>query len=127
MGDGETLRLRDRLAAKVVARASIAHPEAIVYVVAGDFHVCRNHLPRAVELELEREGLRRQSLILHQNIDSFYWDLASEQKEHRARFLEMCRDEYCVMNSTPLVKYQSYLHWQLGQEEFHEMGITGEV
>jgi hypothetical protein len=137
-GEDGALRLRDRLAARVIARAAFAHPGALVYVVAGDFHVCRSHLPLAVERELAggasgagrsaagSRGRRRRpqrAVIVHQNIDSFYWDLARRHEEHRARFLEMGPDEYCIMSSNPIVKYQSYLHWQLGEEELHEDGI----
>jgi uncharacterized iron-regulated protein len=117
---GPTLRWRAKRAAEVVARAALAHPESLVYVIAGDFHVCRSHLPAAVERRLAAEGTRRQQVLIHQNIDDFYWDLARRRLEHRAQVLEIGPDEFCLMNSTPLVKYQSYLHWEQGQEEILE-------
>lgn len=118
-GEGN-IRRRDERAAEVIARAAIAHPGSIVYTLAGDFHMCREHLPKHVERELLQEGVKRRSVIVHQNVDSFYWQLAQHHKEHRSPILELGRDEFCVMNSTPLVKYQSYLHWGLDQQELDD-------
>jgi hypothetical protein len=116
------IRLRDDLSADVIALARLAHPGSIVYTIAGDFRVCREHLPRAVEARLAREGARFQSVLLHQNVDSFYWGLARRRREGGWPVLELKRDEYCILSSNPLSKYQSYLHWELGQVELPSAG-----
>jgi hypothetical protein len=118
-GEGNIHR-RDERAAEVIARASIAHPGSIVYTLGGDFHMCREHLPKHVEHELRQEGVKRRSAIVHQNVDRFYWQLAQHHKEHGSPILDLGQDEFCVMNSTPLVKYQSYLHWGLDQQELDD-------
>jgi hypothetical protein len=87
----------------VVARAAISHPEAVIYVIAGDFRVCRSHLPRAVAARLRAHGITGRTAIVHQNLDDFYWTLAAERRERRPATLDLGNGEYCAMNSTPLV------------------------
>ncbi len=128
-GGDENIRSRDERAAEVIARAAASHPDALVYVIAGDFRVCRLHLPRAVEARFEREGLSGRSAIVHQNVDCLYWGLAGGREAREPAILDLGRGELCIMSSTPLVKYQSYLHWQLEQEELPCAGFgagTGE-
>lgn len=115
-----TLQFRDGLAAQVIVNAARGHPRALVYAIAGDFHIGRTHLPRRVREFLKDEACGRRLVVLHQNVDAFYWDLARRRLEHQAEVLEVAPDEFCLMNSTPVAKYQSYFHWELGQDELLE-------
>jgi hypothetical protein len=114
--EGERLRQRDAIAAEVIVRAAVAHPEALVIAISGDFHLSRAHLPAAVERQLCAERLARRLVVVHQNADAFYWELAARGLEREVDVVEVGPDEFCLMNTTPVAKYQSYFHWETGAE-----------
>ncbi|MEZ6183788.1 MAG: ChaN family lipoprotein [Planctomycetota bacterium] len=102
---------RDFRAARVVVDAARAQPDALIVVFHGDFHVARDHLPLLVDslLEQERLGARRR-LIVHQNAEEIYWQLARKGLED-TNVVRLAADAYCVFNATPLEKLHSYLNW----------------
>lgn len=102
---------RDRFAARIIARLTVERPDAIVFVVFGELHLSEGHLPARVEEQLARHGVRRRRTVIHQNSTALYWKLTARGLEHRADVLELKRGVYCVMNTAPWVKLQSYLHW----------------
>ncbi|MBI4601865.1 MAG: ChaN family lipoprotein [Planctomycetes bacterium] len=112
-----SLREADAFAAEVIARASIAHPGALVYAIAGEHRVAPRHLPAAALARLRREGVERTAAVVHQNVDSIYFQLAREGLERGPSAAEVAPGEHCVLSSTPLEKYHSFLRWELGQEE----------
>jgi len=109
--DRRNLLARDRHAAALVARLSEAHPKALFIVFYGDFHIARPHIPRYVEQRLARGKLRRRSLICHQNAEPIYWRLLAKQKIHTTDVVRIDADSYCVMNTPPWLKYDSYINW----------------
>jgi len=105
-----SLQIRDAYSAQVIGQALVRHPGALVYVVDGDYHISPNHLPREVETRLEPLGVRPQRTIIYQNAENLYWKLAGERKEE-ADVLQIAPDSFCLMNTVPATKLQSYLDW----------------
>jgi hypothetical protein len=105
-----SLQIRDAFSAQVIGQALIRHPGALVYVVDGDYHISPNHLPREVETRLQPLGITPQRTIIYQNAENLYWKLAEERKEE-ADVLQIAADSFCLMNTVPATKLQSYLDW----------------
>ncbi len=101
---------RDIYSAQVIGQALIRHRGALVYVVDGDYHISPNHLPREVESRLKPLGLNPTRTIIYQNAENLYWKLAEERKEE-ADILQIQVDAFCLMNTVPATKLQSYLDW----------------
>ena len=105
-----SLQIRDAFSAQVIGQALIRHPGALIYVVDGDYHVSPNHLPREVETRLALFGITPQRTIVYQNSENLYWKLAEAHKEE-ADVLQIAPDSFCLMNTVPATKLQSYLDW----------------
>lgn len=113
----DKLRARDRVSSEIIARESVQNPDAKVFVIDGDWHVASEHLPEDVESALERFLAKREWLTVFQNSDEIYWELADKGIEHKVDVVKIHDRAFCVMNSPPLVKLQSFLNWQADQEE----------
>ncbi|MBX3474815.1 MAG: ChaN family lipoprotein [Planctomycetes bacterium] len=106
------LHWRDEYAADLVAAATQLYPERLVAVVYGDLHMARAHLPGAVDRRLGEFGVKRRALRVYQNSETVHWLLVERGQETVVDYVKLQRDVYCVMNATPLVKFQSFLNWQ---------------
>lgn len=101
---------RDIYSAQIIGQAIIRRPGALVYVVDGDYHISPNHLPKEVETRLAPLGISPHRTIVYQNAENLYWKLAQERKEE-ADVLQIGPDSFCLMNTVPATKLQSYLDW----------------
>jgi hypothetical protein len=110
--DMRSIGRRDLGVARRVARIIERNPGQTLVVLFGESHLASNHLPGRVRAILRRKQLAPTELTILQNVDALYWKLEeSGLGETRAvRVRENC---YCVFNSTPIEKYESfrqYLH-----------------
>ncbi len=115
-GGAHTLEERDNIAAEIVAREALARPEAMIIVFDGDLHMAGPHLPAKIKEQLRRYGAKRKTLKIFQNNENLYWRLAESHNE-QVDVVRLRRDAFCVMNTTPLVKHQSYFNWENNREE----------
>ncbi len=106
----DSLRERDRYSARIIAKALIRYPGALVYVVDGDFHIAPGHLPKEVDSLLKLMDVPYRHLLVYQNVENLYWKLCREGREE-ADVLKIDDRSYCVMNTMPANKVQSYLNW----------------
>lgn len=109
-GNKNSLALRDIYSAKVIGKLLIRNPEALIYVVDGDYHVSPNHLPYQVEKPLKLFDIEVKRTIIYQNPANLYWQLADKNREEN-NVLHISSDSFCIMNTTPANKLQSYLNW----------------
>ena len=112
----KSLIRRDIYSAQIIGQALIRNPGALIYVVDGDYHVSPNHLPREVSNRLSPLGINPESTIIYQNSETLYWALAEERKEE-AEVLQVTTESFCLMNTVPATKLQSYLDWLEYAEE----------
>jgi hypothetical protein len=105
-----SLKTRDIYSAQIIGQALIRHPGSLVYVVDGDYHISPNHLPKEVDERLSPLGVTPQRTIVYQNAETLYWKLAAEHREE-AEVLQIGTDSFCLMNTVPATKLQSYLDW----------------
>lgn len=114
-----SLTARDVYSAKIIGKILIRNPDALVYVVDGDYHVSPNHLPFQVESRLKVFDMEVKRTIIYQNDANLYWHLAHDNKEE-SDVLEITPDSFCILNTTPANKLQSYLNWlEFSEEAYH--------
>ena len=104
------LRKRDQYSARIIAKTLIKNPGKLIYIVDGDYHIAPNHLPKNVEKLLKLLDEPVKTLIIFQNADNLYWKLCKENLEE-SDVLKINDNQYCVMNTMPANKIQSYLNW----------------
>ena len=114
---GSSLAARDGYAARRIARSFKKHPEHLHVVFVGELHVAPQHLPAAVERELHASGIAPRKVILYQNSEEIYWQLEQRGIEHETELVRIDRDQYCSMNTPPIVCQQSFLNWLDSEEE----------
>lgn len=116
--DRESLEARDAHAAELTAAFTEADPKTKLFVLYGDLHLARGHIPKFLKAELKRRNLKRRLLTVFQNSESLYWRLAEQRMAHTVDVLALGRGRYCIMNAAPWVKLQSYLEWAEASELF---------
>jgi len=100
---------RDNYAAEKIFDIVTDHPDSKVIVIHGESHLAKNHLPGKVEkIFSENKIPARKKLILVQNIDRIYWQLAVNGVPHEDA-VKLDDEKYCIVNITPIVKYEHYL------------------
>jgi hypothetical protein len=104
------LRKRDRYSTSIVTKAFIRNPGKLIYVVSGDLHVAPNHIPKNVEKLLKQLEETGKIFIIFQNAENLYWKLCDQRLEE-SDVLRISENMYCVMNTMPANKIQSYLNW----------------
>ncbi|MCA8939734.1 MAG: ChaN family lipoprotein, partial [Planctomycetes bacterium] len=120
-GKSNSLVVRDKHAAQLIAAARVFYPNALIGVLYGDLHVAENHLPALTKRELTRLGTKANRVILYQNSETIYWSLVEKGIESTVDVVKMRPNVYCIMNATPLTKFQSWVSWQ---ERDLEMGVS---
>ncbi|MBI4577960.1 MAG: ChaN family lipoprotein [Planctomycetes bacterium] len=113
------LKRRDRVAAEVLAREVIERPERRLFVLDGDLHVAREHLPALVRASLRRRRRAGRFVVVFQNSEAIYWELAEQGLEQTVDVVRLDEETWCVLSATPMVKLGSYLIWQENDEELH--------
>ncbi|HEX4385876.1 MAG TPA: ChaN family lipoprotein [Myxococcales bacterium] len=108
-----SLAARDEYAARRIAQAARAHPDAQIFVLAGQLHVAPPHLPAAVA----RRAPGLKPLVVYQNCERIWWSLQRDHRELEAHACLVRPGEYCLINTPPVVVQQSYLDWIEGGVE----------
>lgn len=120
-GKGEkptSLYRRDAAAAKVITQTLLSNPKSLFIVLFGDLHISENHLPLQVDnILLEKNLSLPKKLIICQNSERIYWQLALTGEEQITDVVKIKDNVYCVMNSTPLTVFQSSIQWYNREKE----------
>lgn len=106
----KSLKARDQYSARIITKAIIRNPGKLIYVVDGDYHISPDHLPKNVALLLESLDESAKAFIIFQNAENLYWKLC-DQGLDESDVLKISVNMYCVMNTMPANKIQSYLNW----------------
>ena len=118
---GDSFDAREKIAAMRLLEAIGEHEGAILAVTFGDLHVAPAHLPAQLMRVASRSGFGSPSqCTIFQNIDRVYWELAEKGQEQKVQAVRIGKDRFCMINTTPLVKFQSYLNWQFNEQELEE-------
>ena len=114
---GTSLRKRDAYAARRIAAALERHPEAQLYVLAGQLHVAPPHLPAEVTSALGPRSRARSQLVVYQNCEAIWFALQDAGRELEAEAVLLRPGELCLLGTPPVVVQQSYLDFIEGGGE----------
>lgn len=101
-----SLIARDKHAANLLAKTIKATPQTLCYVIYGELHLSEAHLPGQLKKKLKREV---SSVTIFQNIEKIYFDLIKKKKDLIVDVVKFSDVSFCIINSPPWVKWQSYL------------------
>ncbi len=124
------IRKRDAHAAARIAEIAEARPRARIVVLTGESHLARNHLPRKVTTDLKGKSLERRGIIVLQNLEEIYWQLA-ERGEEWADVVTLGPGRFCHFNTSPIAKYEAYRQtlevWKGDAEDSEDVDLSTTV
>ena len=129
----ESLKARDKVAARILIREIREYPKRKIYVLFGDLHIAQKHLPGEFKALSEKESLKISTLSILLNPEKIYFKLAEKGLENKIEIVKLARNQFCVMGSPPWVQWQSYLMYlerstdQMLRDEDPEFDPTDEV
>lgn len=101
-----SLRIRDQHATKILVDAvKNKEKDEIIYVIFGDLHIAREHLPKLIKKKLSK--VRLTSIYL--NPEHLYFQIYKKNRDHIHNVVQLASREFCLIESPPWVKWQSYL------------------
>ncbi|MFW7380108.1 MAG: ChaN family lipoprotein [Oligoflexus sp.] len=101
----DQLRTRDKFAAKILQEIHSNNEQALVVCLIGEYHLADEHLPKHLEPE------HSYTRILT-NIDHYYFLTSNKIEVPNTEYLALKSRLYCVLNSPPWIKWQSYAIWE---------------
>ena len=101
-----TLNQRDKWTARRLLQFQREAPEALIFVVIGEWHLATAHLPRLLK---EGKLTSEEIVVIHQDVERLYFKLAKQKQEGRVEMLKAGKNRYCLMVSPPWMQWQSYL------------------
>src|SRR5262245_12479045 len=105
--DMRSIGRRDQGVARQIAHHIEKDPTRTFVVVFGESHLASAHLPRRVGALLKKANIPLNHLLVLQNLDPVYWELQRQGVEG-VRAVRLQPGQYCVLNSTPVEKYESF-------------------
>lgn len=99
-----SLAARDQWAARKIGQWAKADPEALIYVVIGEWHLASKHLPARL-----KSYFKGQVAVLFQDVEKLYFRLALKKREGNVDYMKAPGGRFCLMVSPPWMKWQSYL------------------
>lgn len=101
----DTLQDRDRFAAKILSEIHRNHQKALIACLIGEYHLADEHLPKHLE------PYNTFTRILT-NIDHYYFLSSNKVEVPNTEYLALKSRLYCLLNSPPWIKWQSYAIWE---------------
>ncbi len=135
LGPQATLEKRDQKAAEMVVDLLKRNPDKKLLLFAGDLHLAPAHLPKLVQRGLKERKIVKRDLIIYQNSETIYWQLAEDEVEDKVEIVKIDERSFCIINTPPIVWQQSYLNWLEHEEgeidfsdaKYHFLGLMHRV
>ena len=106
----DDLQTRDKFCAALLQQFSQDYPGALIVCLIGEYHLADDHLPQQLQ-EISGKGSDCCLRILL-NVDKYYFQNPPSHKIPTSEYLQLSTDIYCIMNSPPWIKWQSYAIWE---------------
>lgn len=123
-GGMDTMLTRDKFATKILLDALAQYPMAQIFCLIGEYHLADTHLPRVLSSALKRIDRSDKVLRTLTNVDRYYFELHQRGDESSTQYLKLSPDVFCIMNSPPWLKWQSYA---IFEETRHSTAILAET
>ncbi|MGE5085458.1 MAG: ChaN family lipoprotein [Bacillota bacterium] len=115
-----TLKSRDIFAGKKIAELVKKHPESLIFVVYGDLHLAKEHIPAEI-VKVLGPSFDKKILRLFQNAEKIYFQLLQQESEATTDLVRLARNSFCLMSVPPWVKWQNYLMYL---EQTYDEGLA---
>lgn len=112
----DSMKKRDVIANQILSK-KLEESSAPIFVMYGETHLASKYLMKNFD---ER---KIKYLKIFQNIDEIYFELMDLNKEDDIDVVKFNKNEYCIMNVPPWVKWQSHLMYL---EKKYDQEIEGE-
>lgn len=114
----KNLVARDKFASQILSQAcKEKQKEELIYVIFGDLHIAREHLPKQIKKQLPKVNLA----TVYLNPEKLYFQFFKKNQEHVSSVIQFSKNEFCLLESPPWVKWQSYLiHLNHSYDQFIE-------
>jgi hypothetical protein len=105
-----SLEQRDEHAASIISKAYNKNKNLQFLILFGELHILPDKLPGKVQ---EKVNGPLQDLIVHQNLDSIYWQQLQNSNDGRigSSIVKINANEFSLQNSPPWIKLESYVYW----------------
>lgn len=103
------LRARDKHAVDLLNKAYLSKSkEESIYVIYGDLHIAQEHLPSLFKKSVKKK-MAPQIVTVYLNPEKIYFQMLKKNMEHQVPVIQFSKNEFCLLESPPWVKWQSYL------------------
>ncbi|HPR64431.1 MAG TPA: ChaN family lipoprotein [Thermoanaerobaculia bacterium] len=109
-----SLEQRDEHFARIVASRLKERDGQPIVVIVGDLHLAPTHLPARVQA-LDPEA--PPSITIYQNSETIYLKEMDRGESDSLEAVDLGQNRYCLFNTPPWVKMESYLNWVQNSEE----------
>lgn len=109
-----SLEYRDSFCAEKLALMNLSYPNHLFFVFIGDHHLAQSHLPSKTRRAFSAKNMDYRSVCIFQNEPSIYWRFAKRESIPSHEVVKLSGQRYCIINSTPWIKLQSYRDWLEG-------------
>ena len=107
-----TLGQRDMFMAKQLIACRERYPDHVIVCLVGEYHLADKHLPYALKCVARSKGGSADCLRVFTNIDRYYFSRPHSVIAPPTEILYLKPHHYCVINSPPWIKWQSYIIWE---------------
>lgn len=104
-GGKDNLHDRDAYGAEVILQTKSKYPDALIGCLIGEYHLG----DQALVNELKKHQMT--VLRIFTNVDEYYFS-RSFDPSNAPEYLYLKPDSYCILNSPPWIKWQSYCLWE---------------
>jgi hypothetical protein len=108
----KSLEKRDRFMASRLMKIHDDHPEHTIFCLVGEYHLADRHLPEKLQKSLALQGEPDRIVRLFTNIDEYYFRKKRRLTIPSTEYLYLKPDHFCIMNTPPWIKWQSYIFWE---------------
>jgi len=109
-----SLAARDEFAAEQIARLREIDPTALIFVLYGELHLAKSHLP----LRLKALRPKDRMHVVFQDSEKIYFQLVRQGIEMNLPVVRLSKDRSCIMATPPWIRWQSFLlHLEKGADE----------
>ncbi len=112
VGSKNSILSRDSLIAGNLTEVMKKLPDHLVFCLIGEFHIADLHLPSQLK-QFSEYGESLDICRIVTNVDSYYFKLPTSKVSGQSEYLELAEDFFCIMNTSPWIKWQSLANWEL--------------
>ena len=105
----DSLETRDHYGAKILIDQNKKYRDRLVVCLIGEYHLADRHLPNSLGKMMNG---RFNCLRILTNIDHIYFRNPPSLKPAGSEYFFLKKNLYCILNSPPWIKWQSYSIWE---------------